>query len=125
MHATITGPRSLGTRPRRLIGKPHDPGRLPALVLFVSDNESWVDARPGGRGTGVMEEWAELRRRNPRARLVCLDIQPRALSQAPEREDILNIGGFSDQVFRKISEFAAGHLSDGHWVDEIEKVDIA
>jgi 60 kDa SS-A/Ro ribonucleoprotein len=45
------------------------------LVIFVSDNESWVD-RGRGRGTALMAEWAAFRERNPQARLVCLDIQP-------------------------------------------------
>jgi 60 kDa SS-A/Ro ribonucleoprotein len=30
--------------------------------------------------------------------MVCIDIQPYATVQAKERDDILNIGGFSDQV---------------------------
>jgi 60 kDa SS-A/Ro ribonucleoprotein len=88
------------------------------LVLLVSDNESWVDSR---RGTSaVMTEWSRFRQRNPAARLVCLDIQPYATSQAPEREDILNIGGFSDAVFNLIDQFARGKLQSGHWVGVIE-----
>jgi len=79
------------------------------LVLFVSDNESWVDAGRG-RGTALMREWAEFRQRNPHARLVCLDIQPNQTTQAAERADILNIGGFSDQVFEVIAAFASGQL---------------
>ena len=46
--------------------------------------------------------------RNPSARLVCVDIQPYGTTQAHEREDILNIGGFSDQIFKVVSGFAAG-----------------
>ncbi|MCX6595050.1 MAG: TROVE domain-containing protein [Acidobacteria bacterium] len=91
------------------------------LVIFVSDNESWVDAGRGN-GTALMAEWAQFRQRNPQARLVCLDIQPYATTQAAERADILNIGGFSDQVFEVISAFAAGQLEADHWVGRIEKV---
>ena len=47
------------------------------LVVFVSDNESWADAK-GSRGTGTMREWSVFKQRNPQARLVCLDIQPYA-----------------------------------------------
>jgi len=65
------------------------------LVIFVSDNESWVDAGRG-RGTATMAEWNAFRQRNPKARLVCIDIQPYRTTQAKERDDILNIGGFSD-----------------------------
>lgn len=92
------------------------------LVIFVSDNESWVDAGRG-RGTALMAEWSEFRQRNPKARLVCLDIQPNQTTQATERADILNIGGFSDQVFEVISAFAEGQLEADHWIARIEAVD--
>ena len=91
------------------------------LVLFVSDNESWVD-RGRGLGTALMAEWSAFRERNPKARLVCLDIQPNQTTQAAERADILNIGGFSDQVFEVISAFASGELEADHWVARIEAV---
>ncbi len=90
------------------------------LVIFVSDNESWVDAGRG-RGTATMAEWQTFKHRNPQARLVCIDIQPYGSTQAKEREDILNIGGFSDQVFDVIAEFATGRLNADHWVGEIKK----
>jgi 60 kDa SS-A/Ro ribonucleoprotein len=96
------------------------------LVIYVSDNESWVDSpvygRFGGSRTETMNQWARFRQRNPRARMVCLDIQPYGTSQAREREDILNIGGFSDQVFDVIAEFARGRLNADHWVGVIESV---
>jgi 60 kDa SS-A/Ro ribonucleoprotein len=91
------------------------------LVIFVSDNESWVD-QGRGRGTAMMAEWAEFRQRNPRARLVCLDIQPNQTTQAVEREDILNIGGFSDHAFEVVAAFAAGHLEAGHWIARTDAV---
>ncbi len=93
------------------------------LVVFVSDNESWVDAH-GGRGTETMRQWAMFQQLNPRARLVCIDIQPNASVQAMEREDILNIGGFSDSVFQVIAAFAEGRLGADHWVGEIESVEL-
>jgi 60 kDa SS-A/Ro ribonucleoprotein len=93
------------------------------LVLFVSDNQSWVDAGRG-RGTALLAEWLEFRQRNPAARLVCLDVQPNQTTQAAEREDILNIGGFSDQVFEVISAFASGRLEADHWIARIEAVEL-
>ena len=93
------------------------------LVLFVSDNESWVD-QGRGRGTALLAEWSEFRQRNPKARLVCLDIQPNQTTQAGERADILNIGGFSDQVFDVISVFASGQLEADHWIARIEAVEV-
>jgi 60 kDa SS-A/Ro ribonucleoprotein len=91
------------------------------LVVFVSDNESWADPK-GGRGTQTMQQWSVFKQFNPQARLVCIDIQPHASTQAAEREDVLNIGGFSDQVFEVIAAFAEGRLGADHWVGVIDAV---
>ncbi|MCR6479650.1 RNA-binding protein [Variovorax sp. ZS18.2.2] len=93
------------------------------LVVLVSDNESWAD-RARGRGTATMQEWAAFKERNPKARLVCIDIQPYATTQAQEREDVLNIGGFSDEVFKLLAVYAAGGLGADHWVGVIEETSI-
>jgi 60 kDa SS-A/Ro ribonucleoprotein len=93
------------------------------LVVIVSDNESWVDANIA-RGTATLREWNAFRSRNPRARLVLIDLQPYSTTQAVDREDILNVGGFSDRVFEVLSEFAAGRLNSEHWVGRIESVAI-
>jgi 60 kDa SS-A/Ro ribonucleoprotein len=94
------------------------------LVVLVSDNESWVDGRQGGRGTATMQQWEAFRARNPAARLACIDLQPTGSTQAHERSDILNVGGFSDQVFDLLADFAAGRLGGDHWVGVIEKVEL-
>ena len=95
------------------------------VVIYVSDNESWIDSnRTWNRGTATMEQWNEFKSRNRDAKLVCIDIQPYAHTQAQERTDILNIGGFSDQVFTLVSEFAKGTLDAGHWVGVIEKMEL-
>lgn len=91
------------------------------LVMLVSDNQSWVDHAHSG-GTRVMEEWMKLKRRNPDAKLVCLDIAPYADTPAHERPDVLNIGGFSDVTFDLIANFARDRLGPDHWVGEIAKV---
>ena len=75
-------------------------------MVIVSDNESWVDARPNGRGTGLMVAWEKYKTVCPQAKLVCIDIQPYATTQAVDRRDILNVGGFSDAVFEVIANFA-------------------
>jgi 60 kDa SS-A/Ro ribonucleoprotein len=69
-----------------------------------------------------MFEWSRFRMRNPGARMVCIDLQPYGTTQAAEREDILNVGGFSDRVFDLIADFAAGRLDADHWVGVIEAV---
>jgi 60 kDa SS-A/Ro ribonucleoprotein len=64
------------------------------LVILVSENESWVDATR--RGT----------------------------TQAAERNDIMDVGGFSDAVFAVMASFAEGKTGPEHWVGEIEKVSL-
>ncbi|MEX0339873.1 MAG: RNA-binding protein [Arenibacterium sp.] len=102
----------------------NDRGRKPDLVVFVSDNQSWVDARAGGRGTMMLKEWEAIKRRNPAAKLVCIDIAPYGTTQAQTRDDVLNVGGFSDAVFDQIASFAAGQTGPDHWVGEIGKIDL-
>jgi 60 kDa SS-A/Ro ribonucleoprotein len=69
-----------------------------------------------------MRSWSELKRRNPAAKLVCIDIQPYGTLQAVDRGDILNVGGFSDAVFEVIAAFAEGKLGPGYWAGQIEKI---
>jgi 60 kDa SS-A/Ro ribonucleoprotein len=96
------------------------------LVIYVSDNESWVDApyygRFGGSRTQTLHEWSLFKQRNPGAKLVCIDLVANPTTQAAESVgEVLNVGGFSDAVFDVISKFAQGQLGAQHWVDEIER----
>ncbi|WP_311270220.1 RNA-binding protein [Sphingobium sp. WCS2017Hpa-17] len=91
------------------------------LVVIVSDNESWVDAQRSG-STATMQEWTKLAKRNPQAKLVCIDIAPYGTTQAASRQDILNVGGFSDAVFDTIARFVSGETRD--WVSIVEQVEV-
>ncbi len=93
------------------------------VVILVSDNESWVDANHRG-ATQTMKEWEVLKKRCPQAKLVCIDIQPHATTQAAERADIMNVGGFSDAVFTMMKLFIDDGTGAEHWVNEIEKVEL-
>lgn len=53
-------------------------------------------------------------------KLVSIDLQPYMTTQAPERSDILNVGGFSDAVFSVVAAFLAG--DGGRFLAEIEAV---
>lgn len=90
------------------------------LVVFISDNQSWVDSELGCGGTAMLQEWNVFARRNPGARLVCIDIQPYGTTQVRDRRDILNVGGFSDRVFTMIERFAKDGLAGGNTVGAIE-----
>lgn len=106
-----------------------------AGAVLVSDCESWVHkGRAFGYGrngaTGVMAEWQQFVQNQlrlgghdiPSPKLVCIDLQAYGTTQAPERSDILNIGGFSDAVFQVVAAF----LDDdaGRFVAEVEAVTI-
>lgn len=104
-------------------------------IIFVSDCESWVDSpyanayahlypNRNNPGTGMMNAWTKFKQRNKNAKLICIDLTPRNNSQVKEREDILQVGGFSDQVFEVVKTFLDGGNGPDHWVSEIEKTEI-
>lgn len=90
-------------------------------VVIVSDNQSWIDNNWYGP-TAVMNEWNTLKRRNPDAKLICIDIQPYGSTQAKDRKDIMNVGGFTDAVFGAMARFANGEARD--WVEIVNEVEI-
>jgi 60 kDa SS-A/Ro ribonucleoprotein len=97
------------------------------LIVYVSDNESWMDSPHYGRFNGAsatetMRQWNLFKTRNPQAKMICIDIQPYATTQAVERTDIINVGGFSDQVFQLIADVANSRASENHWVKQIEQM---
>jgi 60 kDa SS-A/Ro ribonucleoprotein len=95
-------------------------------VIYVSDNESWVDAQDKSgyqRGTAIMEEWTKLRQRNPQAKLVCVDLTPNTHKQAIDRPDILNVGGFSDAVFDVTAQFIKAE-GQAPWAEVIDRTEL-
>ena len=102
-----------------------------AGVILVSDCESWINkGRVYGYGsvgtTGVMDQWQRFVKNQlslrgheiPQPKLICIDLQPYQTTQAPERTDILNVGGFSDAVFQVVAAFLEGNAN--RFVTEIE-----
>ena len=106
------------------------------LCVYVSDNQSWLESNgqyPGfshrglrglNQPTGTMQAWEHFKRKSPQAKMVCIDINPYASTQAKERSDIFNVGGFSDSVFRFLDAVAKGQASKGFWVDQIKQVEL-
>jgi 60 kDa SS-A/Ro ribonucleoprotein len=97
----------------------------PNLIVIVSDNESWMDSNRMRYGYGATASeglWQQIKAKNPNCKLVCIDIQPGTTTQVgDERNSVLNVGGFSDQVFEVISAFAQG--SDSRfWVEKINSM---
>jgi 60 kDa SS-A/Ro ribonucleoprotein len=98
-----------------------------AGCVLVSDNESWIGTGRHG-STAVMTEWREFVKNQCRLqggdfagpKLVCIDLQPYATTQAPDRSDILNVGGFSDAMFTLVSAFLGE--GTGRFVAEVEAI---
>ncbi|MCB9879454.1 MAG: RNA-binding protein [Planctomycetes bacterium] len=93
-------------------------------VIYFSDNESWVDARPAARSTAMLTEWRRFKQRNQKAQLVCIDVQPYGTVQAPVGDDVTHVGGFSDQVFEVLREVADGDRSQDRFASRIREVAI-
>lgn len=91
------------------------------LIIYISDNQSWLGSSYSYSGTLTLKEWKIFKARNPSAKLVCIDIQPYGTVQAPDSADILNVGGFSDQVFDVVEAFSSSGGKD-HWTEVIEKI---
>jgi 60 kDa SS-A/Ro ribonucleoprotein len=91
------------------------------LLVIVSDNQSWVEGR-SGVGTATMRQWSAIKSRCPKARMVCIDLQPYGTSQTAPGDDILHVGGFGDAVFEVLSAFAKDGGRGRAWVERIEAV---
>ena len=103
-----------------------------AGVVLISDYESWVYrdrpyASGHGGATGVMTEWQKFVKNQKRLgvtapKLVCIDLQPYDSTQAPDRSDILNVGGFNDAVFNVVAAFLTEDT--GRFVAEVEAIEL-
>ncbi|MBY0525768.1 MAG: TROVE domain-containing protein [Gemmataceae bacterium] len=100
-----------------------------AGCVLVSDMEAWVRVGQNG-STPVMTQWQAFVKNQARLhaadfagpKLVCINLQPNAATQAPERSDILNIGGFSDAVFNVVAAFLGDDAE--RFVREVEAIQL-
>lgn len=97
------------------------------LVVVCSDMETWMDTKTVGtsygyEGTVSAQAWAEYKSRNPKAKLVCIDLSAAEHCQVANNTDVLNIGGFSDAMWEVIKSFVEGMPSADHWVNTIEAI---
>lgn len=99
-------------------------GMKPDLIIMVSDNESWVRGSYRGYGTETQTVFNKLRAKNPKLKMVCIDIVANTTSQTVLGDGaIMNLGGFSDQVWETIHRFVDGTGPD-QWVDEIKALSL-
>lgn len=93
------------------------------VMIYFSDNESWADEQHN-KGTQMMKEWQILKQRCPNAKLICVDVQPYTTSQAKNHDDVLNVGGFSDNVFSVIELFCLQNNDKDFWIQKIEQIQL-
>lgn len=97
------------------------------LLVYVSDNESWMDRSNyywGNSSTSTQTEWEKFKKRNPKAKMVCIDLVANTTTQVKEKKDVLNVGGFSDTVFDVMANFVEHGNDAQHWVDVIENQEV-
>jgi 60 kDa SS-A/Ro ribonucleoprotein len=100
-----------------------------AGCVLVSDQESWIGTGRHG-STAVMTAWQEFVKNQGRLqarddagpKLVCIDLQAYATTQAPDRSDVLNVSGFSDAVFRVVASFLSDDATG--FVTEVEAIEL-
>ena len=82
-----------GTNPEEVLRVLNALGAEGTTVVVVSD----YDAKAG-------QEWDRFKKRNPKARMVCLNLAPRPIERQPVG-GVLYLDGFSDATFDKMTEF--------------------
>jgi 60 kDa SS-A/Ro ribonucleoprotein len=96
------------------------------ILIYVSDNASWYGTgQYQGKATVAAAEWKELKKRNPNAKMVCINVQSDPTTQISDDNSVMNIGGFSDQIFETILNFVNNKGKNANveaWVKEIEAV---
>lgn len=93
------------------------------LIVFISDNESWMDARGQSRsGTAMAAAWQTYKRQFPHTRMACIDLTPYNTTQLSSTiKDVINIGGFSDNVFTLLDQYVNGRWTPEYWVEEVSQ----
>lgn len=98
------------------------------LVIIVSDCETWMETSygfyGGTRGTTMAQAWSEYKTRNPKAKLVTINLQASDTAQVVPDKDVLQLGGFSDTIWEVIKSFVEGMPSADHWVKTIEAIQL-
>lgn len=99
------------------------------IVIYLSDNESWFEGGRrgygwGSRGTSTAHEWAEFKRRNKGAKCICVDLEASSTVQLKDSDDVMNIGGFSDNIWDIVKMFVAGEYGADAWTKAIKTIDV-
>jgi 60 kDa SS-A/Ro ribonucleoprotein len=104
-------------------------GYIADTVVYVSDNESWDQVAPQGSAMSMFRNygatnvlWKQHLKTNPKAKMICIDIQPGTTTQTENDPSIARIGGFSDNVFKIMQDFISGESGQDYWTKRIEAI---
>jgi len=93
------------------------------VIVMISDNESWMNNSSRSGATSMASYWEQIRKINPKAKLICIDLIANDTTQVVDGKNCLNLGGWSDELFNEIGRFV-GDFKANNWVEEIEKIEI-
>lgn len=96
-------------------------GRKGDMIIVLSDNQSWYQSNIAGERSTMMDAWRAFKKQNQDAKLVCVDLAPYTTIQVPTSKNVLNVGGWSDEVFEVIDAFNSGTDRDTEfWTNKIK-----
>jgi 60 kDa SS-A/Ro ribonucleoprotein len=95
------------------------------LFIILSDNQSWM-GNVFGEHTSAKLEWAKYNQQTTTkngkpSKLICWDLSPSITTQIQTDSNVLNIGGYTDNVFQVIKYFN-DFESPEKWTDLIENL---
>ncbi len=103
----------------------------PDLVVYFSDMQGWMS--PGvvtyqggtrGHASASAHLWAQIKAKNPKAKIVSVNLQSYDTVQVPDGGDSMLLAGWNDQMFEMIKLFAAGEYTAKRWIERIEQTEI-
>lgn len=108
----------------------HVKASAPDVVVILSDNESWADLTAtgswhsgyGGSRASMGDRWRDLVAANPNAKLICVDLAPYSDLTNKDSTNVLNLGGWTDEMFPLIASFVNGDQTK--WVDAVKAVSL-
>lgn len=93
----------------------------PDFVYVVSDNEGWVRESVYDNSHNVIKAMVK---QNPKIKIVLHNIVPGMTTPSKTTKNVLNIGGFSNDLMEKIAAFVNNENSMEKIISEIEQISL-
>jgi 60 kDa SS-A/Ro ribonucleoprotein len=92
---------------------------IPDFIYLVSDNEGWVGE---GRYTNSNELMKKIIKMNPNIKIVLHNLVPGTTTPKSSNKNVMNIGGFTNEIFENIVAFVNNENSVTKMIQEIEGI---